>query len=195
MLYFDDKLTDKERAVRDEMIYIFNPVLKFILASSKPQEFKRYGYNSCRQTAIFATALMKELLPEYTFRTFEGQFIELIDGRPTPYIHAFTIATHGDRSLLIDISRVSKRLLFTPITSPALYPRTEDWSGVVFLTKEEFDLQKQLFTVEVEYFTNRQPMKVLHLIKALMADLKNKPEEERMRFCDKIYEQYTEIRR
>lgn len=195
MLYFDDNLTEKEREVRDEMIYLFNPVLKFILSSAQPEEFKRYGYNSCRQTAIFGTAIMKELLPEYNFRLYEGQFLELVDSVPTPYIHAFTVATHQDRTLLIDISRVSKRLLFTSVTSPSLYPQTEDWKNVALIAKKELNLRELLMDAGAEYFTRMPHMAVLFSIKGLMKDLKTRPEFERMKFCDKMYNQYTELRR
>ena len=47
-----NQLTEQEEKARDKMVYLFNPVLKYILAHSKPEEFAKYGFNSCRQTAI-----------------------------------------------------------------------------------------------------------------------------------------------
>ena len=194
MLYLNDNLTDRERAVRDEMINIFNPVLKFILSSSNPEEFARYGYNSCRQTAIFATAILTELLPEYTFRLYEGQFAELYEGRLITYKHAFTIGQYKDRMLLIDISRVSKRLLFCPVTD-TLYPTEDEWASVSLISKEELSLVDMLDTDVVEYFTHKSPLSVLCTIKALMEDLKGYSEYFRTQFADNIYLKYTELRR
>lgn len=194
MLYLNDNLTERERMARDEMIYIFNPVLKFILANSKPDEFAKYGFNSCRQTAIFGTAILKELLPEYTFRLYEGQFAELYDGKMITYTHAFTIGQYKERMLLIDISRVSKRLLFTLI-GDTLYPIDDEWKYVSLISKEELSLTEMFASGVLEYFTDQEPLSVLTSIKLLMHDLKNLPEELRMRFCDSMYTQFTELRR
>lgn len=194
MVYLDSNLTEKERMARDEMINVFNPVLKLILSSAKPYEFEKYGFNSCRQTAIFATAILTELLPEYTFRLYEGEFVESYKGQPISYTHAFTIAYHGDRALLIDISRVSKRLLFMPIED-TLYPHIDEWRKVGLISKTELSLSEMLTPGTVEYFTGKEPLAVLSLIKTLMKDLKNKPEHERNQFRDIMYERYTQIGR
>ena len=38
-----NQLTEQEEKARDIMVYLFNPVLKYILAHSKPEEFAKYG--------------------------------------------------------------------------------------------------------------------------------------------------------
>lgn len=194
LYYLDDNLTERERMARDEMIYIFNPVLKAILAYSKPEEFARYGFNSCRQTAIFGTAILTELLPEYTFRLYEGQFAELCDGQMITYKHAFTIGQYKDRMLLIDISRVSKRLLFCPV-GDTLYPSKDEWASVSLISKEELSLAEMFDFNVKEYFTGKSPIAVLTAIKMTMKDLKSFPEELRTQFCNDIYEKFTQIRR
>ena len=194
MLYLKDNLTDRERMARDEMIHIFNPVLKLILAHSNPVEFERYGFNSCRQTAIFGTAILSELLPEYNFKLYEGQFAELYNGQMITYTHAFTIGQYQDRMLLIDISRVSKRLLFHQIED-TLYPCEDEWKNVSLINKEELSLAEMLTSGVVEYFTGKSPMSVLLSIKTLMEELKENPEQYIMQFCDKMYGKYTQLRR
>lgn len=194
MLYLKDNLTERERMARDEMIYIFNPVLKTILAYSKPEEFARYGFNSCRQTAIFGTAILTELLPEYNFKIYEGQFTELYNGQTITYKHAFTIGQYQDRILLIDISRVSKRLLFCQV-GDTLYPNEDEWASVALINKEELSLAEMLDFNVKEYFTDKSPIAVLAAIKMTMKDLKGFPEEFRTQFCNDIYEKFTQLRR
>ena len=194
MLYLKDNLTDRERMARDEMIYIFNPVLKLILAHSNPYEFEKYGFNSCRQTAIFGTAILSELLPEYNFRLYEGQFAELYNGQMITYTHAFTIGQYKDRMLLIDLSRVSKRLLFHQIED-TLYPYEDEWKNVSLISKEELSLAEMLAPDVAEYFTHKSPMSVLLSIKMLMEELKEASEEHRIQFSDKMYAKYTQLRR
>ena len=194
MLYFEANLTEREEQARDTMIYVFNPVLKFILMASNYLEFKRYGFNSCRQTAILGAGYLKTLLPDYTFTVYEGSFVEKINGQATPYEHAFIIANKDKRNLIIDLSRTTKRLLFSEVTDMS-YPEIEDYEDVVKIGQVRLDLDELLNTEEPEYFTGQKPKKLLEMIMYLTNKLKSFPKEKQLEFCDKIYKETTMLRR
>lgn len=196
MLYFESNLTKQEQEARDIMVYLFNPVLKFILMSSNPLEFVRYGCNSCRQTAILGAGYLRKLLPDYEFRVYEGHFLENKDGKITPYDHAFIIACkdNGKRHLIIDLSRTTKKLLFSE-SYINLYPQIEDYEDVIKIGQDLINLDAMLETDEPEYFTNKKPRELLEMIETLIEDLKACSKEHQMYFCDTVYKNTTALRR
>lgn len=195
MLYFEASLTEQEEKARDIMIYLFNPVLKFILMESNPKEFARYGYNSCRQTAILGAGYLRKLLPDYELSVYEGSFIEKINGEHTPYTHAFIIASKGNRNLVIDLSRTTKRLLFQETNDNMIYPEIEDYDDVVKIGQERLDLDDLLNTDCPEYFTGWKPSKFMEVISEMIDALKAKSTKRQLEFCDYIYFQTTKLRR
>jgi hypothetical protein len=164
--------------------------------TSNYEEFGRYGFNSCRQTAILGAGYLRKLLPDYELRVYEGHFLENKDGKITPYDHAFIVASKDDghRHLIIDLSRTTKRLLFSE-SYINLYPQIEDYEDVVKIGQDLMDLDKMLNTDELEYFTGKKPRDLLNMIEILIEDLKTCPKEYQMKFCDKIYEKTTMLRR
>lgn len=194
MLCFEANLTKEEEKARDEMVYLFNPVLKFLLMNSNPTEFLRYGCNSCRQTAILGAGYLRKLLPDYDFRVYEGHFIEKINGRCTPYDHAFIVAHKGDRHLVIDLSRTTKKLLFTE-SYLNIYPEIEDYEDVVKIGQDLLNLDELLNTDEPEFFTGWKPSKFMEIITVMIDVLKKKPKEEQLKFCDSVYSKTTTLRR
>ena len=195
MLYFESELTKQEEEARDIMVYLFNPMLKFLLMNSNSTEFFRYGCNSCRQTAILGAGYLRKLLPDYHFSVYEGTFIEKINGKHTPYTHAFIVASKGKRNLVIDLSRTSKRLLFQETNANMMYPEIEDYDDVVKIGQEKLDLDDLLNTDCPEYFTGWKPQKFMEIITIMIDTLKKKPKEEQLQFCDSIYSKTTALRR
>ena len=189
-----NQLTEQEKKARDIMVYLFNPVLKYILAHSKPEEFAKYGFNSCRQTAILGAAYLQKLLPDYDITPYEGLFIENLPSGIEQYIHAFILASKDNRCLLIDLSRTTKRLMFSEVLS-ALYPSVEEYKNMILINKNLINLHDMIYTDEPEYFTNKKPIEVLEIINTLIDDLQQKEQIERDKFCDIIYELFTELRR
>lgn len=189
---YTDSLTLKEEQARDIMVYSFIPVLKLLLNQFNPEEFYKYGYNSCRQTAILGGYFLQSLLPEYAITVYEGQFTEPIDGIITPYIHAFIIAQKDNRSLIIDLSRTSKRLLFHPVFN-RIYPETMDYKDVVYINKERIDYVAMTETDEKEYLTKLKPLSLLSMITNLMNEIAKKTSEEQKIFWQSIYRQFTQI--
>lgn len=194
MLCFESNLTKQEEEARDIMVYLFNPVLKFIFMETNPEEFARYGFNSCRQTAIFGGCYLRELLPDYEIALYEGKFVEYENGKVIPYEHAFLIATKDSRSLIVDLSRTEKRLLFTKIY-PGIYPNTEEYKQVALINMNRLSLDEMINMTGVEYYTSMKPLDLYDNIKYLMNELSKKGQEEVFKFCDKIYEQTTKLRR
>ena len=194
MLCFESNLTKQEEKARDIMVYLFNPVLKFILMTSNCTEFVKYGCNSCRQTAILGAGYLRTLLPDYNFNVYEGSFIENINGQCVPYTHAFIVANKNDRHLVIDLSRTTKKLLFSE-TYSNVYPEIEDYENVTKIGQKRIDLDLMLETDVPEYFTGKTPRELLSMISALVNDLKALPREKQLEFCDKIYSDTTTLRR
>lgn len=188
---YTELLTIEEEKAREEMINLFIPVLKFMFLSYNPNEFARYCFNSCRQTAILGAYYLQSLLPDYDIRAYEGDFEEDIDGRMTPYIHAYIIASNGNRELLVDLSRTSKRLLFHPVFAN-LYPISLDYASVIKYGHREINLIEMLETDIGEYYTSMTPMELIKNIKLLIADLKRNPTSIPI-FRDRIFAQTTQI--
>ena len=192
MFPYTNTLTLEEIKARDIMVYSFVPVLKMLLNQFNPKEFQQYGYNSCRQTAILGGYFLRSLLPNYTISVYEGQFTEPINGKITPYIHAFIIAQKDERSLIIDLSRTTKHLLFHPVFG-RIYPETFDYSNVVYINKEKLNYVSLVETDEKEYLTGLKPLTLLSLISSLMTDIARKTSEEQKVFWESMYKQFTQI--
>ena len=189
-----NQLTKQEEKARDIMVYLFNPVLKYILAESKPEEFAKYGFNSCRQTAILGAAYLQKLLPDYNIVPYEGTFIEYLSNGFEQYVHAFILANKYDRRLLIDLSRTSKRLMFHEAPT-FLYPSIKDYKNMILINKNPINLDEMINTNIKEYFTNKKPTELLELIEILIDYLQTKTQEEKDKFCDIIYSSFTQLRR
>ena len=189
-----NQLTEQEEKARDKMVYLFNPVLKYILAHSKPEEFAKYGFNSCRQTAILGAVYLQKLLPDYNIVPYEGLFIENLPNGIEQYIHAFILANKDKRNILIDLSRTTKRLIFHEAFE-FLYPSVEEYKNMILINKNLINLHDMIYTDEPEYFTNKKPIEVLEIIDILINDLQQKEQIEKDAFCDTIYGLFTKIRR
>ena len=194
MLYLPSDLTPQEEQARDIMVHLFNPVLKFIFLNQNYVTFKQYGFNSCRQTAILGAGYLRKLLPDYNIRVCEGQFVERIDEKFTPYIHAFILASKNERTLIIDLSRTEKRLLFAPAW-PGIYPTTDDYQDMILVNFVPIDLDEMLNTNEPEFISGYIPRQLMEAIEDLIAELKELPKKQQLEFCDKIYSETTRLRR
>mgnify|MGYP004485571189 CR=1 FL=1 len=186
----DYSLTDKEKEVRDIMLYAFNPALKTVLNIYNPDEFLKFGYNSCRQTAIFGAYFLKTLFPDYEIRAWEGDFVEPVNGVATPYVHAFIIAKKDNRRLLIDLSRTTKRLLFHPLFGN-IYPDSLDYKDVSFVGMSTMDYVKLVEDNKNEYLTHMPSVYLFDTIKSLTNNLLNLPDKERKLFWKAAYENFT----
>ena len=191
MLYLESRLplSKQEEEVRDAMVYLFNPALKFILLSQGYDKFKLYGFNSCRQTAILGAGYLRKLLPDYTIHVYEGLFKEDIE-----YYHAFITAEKNGRELIIDLSRTTKKLLFDEIY-PNIYPLHDDYKDVRLISKIEYNLDDMLNTDEPEFLTGYKPKEFMKMLECFIEEIKLLSKDQQLAFCDKIYSQTTLLRR
>lgn len=184
-----DGLSDKEKEIRHNLIYLFNPCLKFIF-NQKPQ-FKEYAYNSCRQTAVFSAIFLMNALPAQC-TVFEASFSDILHGQKVTYNHAFVIAEDKDNKLLVDVSRTERKLLFQP-TEGIIYPKVEGYMHMNLISYKELDLHGMFLTEEPEFLTGDKPVDVMEKAIALYDNLRLKSKMEQLSFASKIYDQTTNI--
>ena len=195
LIFTNGNLTPEEQKARDTMVYLFNPVLKFLLMTEGQAEFQRFGCNSCRQTAIFGADYLSKLLPDYTFSAYEGSFIEVVNGEITPYAHAYIIGAYQDRYILVDLARTTKPLIFMEIDSIDAYPRIGEYKDAHKLGHNRINLVSALETKDPEYLTNMIPKDVVTMIDNLIKSLSKEPAVKRLEFCDMVYKETTSLRR
>lgn len=184
-----DELTEHEKQVRHELIYLLNPCLKFIF-NQRPA-FREYAYNSCRQTAIFSAVYLQNALPAMC-TVYEGTFSDIINGRKVDYEHAFVIASFKKRELLVDISRTQRKLLFC-ITKGVRYPKVKGYEDAELLSYKKLDFHELFASRQPEFLTGKIPADVMYEALTLLENLKKKPKSEQIVFASKIYDEMTEI--
>lgn len=184
-----DELTEKEKEVRHNLIYLFNPCLKFIF--NKRPQFKEYAYNSCRQTAIFSAAFLINALSARC-TVYEASFSDVLHGKKVDYVHAFVIAEDGKNRILVDVSRTERLLLFHSIEG-LLYPKVEGYMDLRMKSYEKLDFYNLFLTDEPEFLTGQRPVDVMEQALALYDNLKNKTRIEQLTFAAKIYDETTKI--
>lgn len=201
MIYLPSKeLVDREREMRKEMVYFFNPVLKYLFYTCNPQGFAQYGFNSCRQTAIFGVGYMQEKFPEYAYKVFEGKFHDKIDGVPVDYEHAFIIAQWPAskiaqcRSVLIDLSRTNRPLKFQFISDwNNIYDRGPHYEHCLLASTHELDVDKMLHMPDPEFLTKMPPQQTMELLNMLIQELHALPEDKHKEFYRTIYSTFTNL--
>jgi hypothetical protein len=188
---FPSQLTPEEEAARDIMGYLFNPVLKLLLCMSNPKEWAKYGFNSCRQTAIFGAIYLQKILPSYTIVPYTGMFLEIVNGKKETYEHCFIVASKGNRNILIDLSRVTHHLIFHKMDTFG-YPQCDDYKDVVLLYKDAIDLKEMYYADDIrEFFTNEHPQNVMKTIVQYIDALSVQSQKAQDDFCNKVYSTFT----
>lgn len=191
----NDNLLVNEKEVRDEIINLFNPVLKFILAKTGYDRFKKYGFNSCRQTAIMVASYLNIIMPDYKHEVFEGNFVDIEpDKSKLEYIHAYVISSKNDRRILIDVSRVHRKLLFHLITDEKIYPFIDGYKNTTLLSSKNMNLYEAMNIVKYEYISKMNPKDLFNQILLLTNILKTKSKKEQVEFRDWIYSSFTLIK-
>ncbi|KZR57526.1 hypothetical protein [Pseudobacillus badius] len=162
-------LTAKEKQVKAIMEGAFIPSLHHVLSTSSPDKYTRWGGNACRQTAIFGTKILQQLLPEYKWTAWDGYFSDRINGQFVKYNHAWIYGYNGsDRGLLVDLSRNHHERLFVPVKANK-YPKDHpSYKQMRLIRKEQMNIEEGLNTVE--YYTGRLGNLVLSSVLLLMTD-------------------------
>lgn len=161
--------------MRDYMMYDFNVSLKLLFFLSSFDEFKKYCFNCCRQTAIFGAAILTEKYPDYEYHIIESSFDDLFMNHPVHYEHAYIVASHKtiNRHLLIDLARTQSPLLFEPISNMFQYSLTGEYKNATLLSSKELNLKEMFNTNETEYLTGIETKNVLKILHKMMNDFKN----------------------
>lgn len=147
------QLTEQENLTKVFMENRFVPTLHNILSNANPEEYKRWGGNACRQTAIMGVHFLREFLPSYEWTAYDGDFSDIVQGVPRQYNHAWIhgIDKKNKRGLLVDLSRVDRERLFIPVKENK-YPKNHPaYKHMKLIRKEKIDIEKQM--QDHEYYT------------------------------------------
>ncbi|GAB6431319.1 hypothetical protein bcgnr5378_08160 [Bacillus cereus] len=161
-------LTEKEQAIGDYLQKTFIPFLHTELQKGNPMEYRRWGGNACRQTAIFGQVLLEEVLPEYEWTAWDGNFTDSRNGERIKYNHAWVHGKHKTerRGVLVDLARLDKERLFISVKENK-YPRNHpEYKNTRLLNKETLNVKEKL--EEQEYYTNVKGTDLLQTIKQKM---------------------------
>lgn len=159
------ELNTKEQQVK---IFMFNrvvPAIHKVLKDGNPNLYQQWGGNTCRQSAVFGVKFLEELLPEYDWTVWDGDFGDKIRGQHTKYNHAWIYGIHKEtkKGLLVDLSRVDRERLFLPTTSNK-YPKDHpEYKEMRLIQKTKLDYN-QMIEDDIEYYTQLPSTEVLNNI-------------------------------
>jgi hypothetical protein len=152
-MILDLLLTKEEECAKKIMFEAFVPSLHEFIIEKNPTEYRRWGGNTCRQTAIFGADLLTAIMPSYEWEVWEGDFEDIHMGRPVKYQHAWILGKRGERRLLLDLSRTTSERLFIPVKTNS-YPKDhEDYKNMKELGRRRLDW-KTMLENDVEYYTS-----------------------------------------
>jgi hypothetical protein len=167
-------LQPKEQFAKVYMEEKFVPALHKLLSEANPSEYKKWGGNACRQTAIFGTILLQTLLPEYDWSAWDGIFDDIVYDKPVRYNHAWILGKHkeGGQRLLVDLSRLHHERLFMFVDAnryPKDHPSYEHMKEV---SREKINVIESL--KDIEYYTKlHAPEFLVKLNKGIMDIIKD----------------------
>ena len=195
MLYYKDKgLTEDEEIARNNMIYLFNPCLKLLLAETNGEIFKQWGYNCCRQTAILGAAIIHNYISGYETSVYEINYDDILNGKKVNYEHCIIMADKDDRRLMIDLSRTSKPLVFAVIPKGTYdYPDYPAYRHLKRNQMKKLDWQSWVTRGMYEYITGLSPNVIYATLCTNMSFLADQDEEEVIKRAEQIYAKYTQI--
>lgn len=199
MLYFSAAsypMTGEEIALRQALLYYFNPCLKFLFNYYGAERFAQYGFNSCRQTAILGAAFCQLTLPDAKLECFEGDFKDEVHGQPVEYTHAYCRMIHDSHDILIDLSRTEKHLLYTQTTSGFVYPRNTnclDYYHAELKEIREMNWRQMLMMEEPEWITLKKPIVLFQEVCQLVSEMKEWDYGVKLDFIRSIYSRFTKL--
>lgn len=172
-------------------MYDFNLSLKSMLLKYNFEEFDKYFFNSCRQTAVFGALVLNLKYPNYSYEAYEATFDDKLFGRPVTYEHCFIIATHKEinRSILIDMARTTNPLVFEPISDTHFYPDVENYKDLKMIACVEIPYRELLISPIKEYMTGLTTIEFLDELLSLIDNYENSTSEQsKNMLVQKIYD-------
>lgn len=165
------ELNSQEQAAKEYIEYKFVPVLHEFLKSRNPKEYRRWGGNACKQTAIFGSLFLNELLPNYKWSVWEGLFKDIVKGREVTYNHAwiYGVDRQAGRRLLVDASRNHHERLFI-VVGGNKYPKDHpSYLYMEEIERHKLDIQEAL--KDKEYYTFLDTLDFLSQIRVMISNL------------------------
>lgn len=199
MLYFSAArypMTHEEIALRQKLIYYFNPCLKFLFNYYGAERFAQYGFNSCRQTAILGAAFCQLTLPDATIKAYEGDFKDIFHDQDVEYTHAYCRLFNGSHDILIDLSRTENHLLFTQTNPTSIYPRNTnclDYYHSELKEVREMDWKQMLMMEGPEWITGIRPLHLFQEVCQLVSEMKEWDHTVKINFIGSIYSRFTKL--
>lgn len=147
-------LNQKEQEAKDYMFNMFIPTLHEMVKEYAPDKYEFWNGNLCRQTAFAGTVFLREVLPEYDWQAWEGDFEDIVDGKNCRYEHAWIFGKHKEtgKRLFLDLSHNYKERLFIE-TKVNAYPKdSEEHKDMKCLSRKRLDIDVMLALEE--YNTN-----------------------------------------
>lgn len=165
----DPSLNEQEQKMRALCFNVFNPILKMVLYTSNSELFACFGYNSCRQTAFTGAYVLNHIYEDYTFEAYEGLFKEPGE---QDYIHAYIIGKHktSNRMLLIDLSRVSRPIVFIRTKESDPYPKImhPHFQGMELIDTTRIELSEVITPNVQEFFTKLTTLEFSNIVMRMM---------------------------
>ena len=155
------------------------------------EEFDKYFFNSCRQTAVFGSLVLNLYYPEYGYRAYEATFNDTLFGNPVTYQHCFIIATNKElnsRNILIDMARTTNPLVFEPIDDNHFYPNVDNYKDLEMISSVEIPYEDLLISPVREYMTGLTTIEFLIELVELMENYKNSTSKDKNVLVQKIYD-------
>ena len=189
--YFVDALLSKqEQQMRNFLMYDFNISLKSMLLKYNYEEFDKYFFNCCRQTAVFGTLVLNLYYPDYEYKAYEATFDDTLFGNSVRYQHCFIIASHKEikRNTLIDMARTTNPLVFEPIDDTHFYPDVDNYKDLKMLSFTEIPCEDLLMSPIREHMTGLTTIEFLNELLELMKNYKNSTSKDKNTLVQKIYD-------
>lgn len=158
------ELNQKELMAKNLMENLFVPTLHDILQKANPQAYKQWGGNACRQTAIFGAVILRELLPDYTWTVWDGDFSDIVRDQKVKYNHAWIHGVNKKerKGLLVDLSRLHHERLFIPVIENKYPKKHPSYEHMRLIRKEQMNIEERLN--EIEYYTEKPSNELLNIL-------------------------------
>lgn len=193
------ELTPFEEKLREFCFLYLNPFIKDCLANWNYEEFQKYGFNSCRQTAVFTLYIVKSLLEEdKTFienneiLRFDALECHMKDSNfNEDYVHCINILEYRTidnpdnvRAIIIDMSRTICPLLFyvQEFSDYSFVRPVEEYPIVPVYSNISIESCKNIndYIYDVEYFSRRRCIDILPIMKNIvLSNYVNSPEKSK----------------
>lgn len=159
------ELSSRELMTKHFMVYEFIPKLHALLEEGNPSEYKKWGGNACRQTAILGVKFLEKLLPTYKWEAWDGNFDDIVKGTPVRYNHAwiFGIEKSTGKKLLVDLSRNFHERLYNLVEANEYPKDNPSYKDMVEIERTKLDIKESMN--DLEYYTSLRSTRLLQILK------------------------------